>query len=568
MTAPRLSDAAAGAILADPDIDAAVNFAAGAWARGGHLDPPPELGLPYAADRNAWRWWQGAQRQARDLLDPLDDEPPVNSSSLRDIIARALVISADRFGFGAPSSKEAIAAANDIVGEAVRRVERDAIQRVARGNGKGAEEQHDGTPFPDEEPRAHGNSADGDGAPALRLQPRLTRAEMARNSIRFLCPRARFLPRGVATLGTGSGGVGKTRCFLQLADTLATGAAPFGCEYLEPDGAQVVLYIGAEDRAPFFHSMVAPLLAAADATLPFDVMLLPEVRPGFTLSPATARELGRFLTEYRDTHGALDLVILDPMVALIGADYADMMKNPVVSRAFFNECLLPLFAGHDFALLTGNHDSKAGAAVTGSADQQNAARCVLQFTVGEPAADGTLPVTAERVKDNCGFRFRTLVLDRDPTTLRLTWNEAASTYAYGAPEGHGATATPSGDPAALQEYLCRLAAKLLFPSLAPAAQRGKRAMEGRLTQIAARDGHQKAREHVRRCLDAFCDFEPDRTIRKGRRMVLCGVRNPNAAIGDHNDYLAGRAPIEPEADPSPEPKDQSEKPSEESTTCD
>ena len=217
---------------------------------------------------------------------------------------------------------------------------------------------------PDELARCTPDAPD-DNAGALRLHPRLTRAEMANDTIQFVCPSARFLPRRVATLVTSAGGVGKTRFLVQLADALAVGAAPFGCPLLQPDGAQVVLYIGAEDHAPFFHSVVMPLLATDAATLPFDVVLLPDVRPGFTLSPHTIAELGRFLTDYRAAHGRLDVVMLDPIISLIGEHYVEMMKNPIVARAFYNACLQPLFAGQHFALLTGNHDSKSGNAVTG-----------------------------------------------------------------------------------------------------------------------------------------------------------------------------------------------------------
>lgn len=412
---------------------------------------------------------------------------------------------------------------------------------------------------PGAEDTREGNSHDPD-APRLRLLPKRTRAEMLATSIQFLCPAARFLARGVSSLITSLGGVGKTRLILQMFNELERGEPLFGCELLRPTRPMRCLYIGAEDKEPFFNYVAAPLLADDADTLPFDAILLPDVWPGFTLTPSTARELADFIEALRVSRGA-DVVALDPMMSLIGMEHVEMMRNPVVSRAFFNDCLGPLLASQAFALISGNHDSKAGAPVSGSADQQNAARCVLQLsTEGPTTDDGSTAIAAERHKDNLGFRFRKLVLNRDPETLLLTWNEAASVYAYGAPADHRtAGGKPSTDPAAIQDYLCRLAARLLFPTLAPIAQRGKRAIEGRLTQTAARDGHQKAREHVRRCLDAFCDFEPDRTLTKGRRLVLCGVRNPNAAIGDHSDFLAGRAPIE-------EPSAEAEDPSEETAT--
>jgi hypothetical protein len=398
----------------------------------------------------------------------------------------------------------------------------------------------DGEPWPSDADAPHqaGNGADADTAHSFRLSPRLTRAEMAANTISFLCPRARFLARGVSSLVTSLGGVGKTRLLLQLFNELSQGTAVFGCELLRPERPMLCLYIGAEDRQPFFNQLALPLLAGETDTLPFDVMLLPEVWPGFTLTPATARQLAAFLDQYQAEHG-LDCVALDPMLSLIGMQYADMMKNPVIARAFFNDCLAPLLASQAFALISANHDSKAGAAVTGSADQQNAARCVLQLSTEAPTADGMAAIAAERHKDNLGFRFIKLVLERDPETLLLTWNEGASTYAYGAPAEHVAPAKPSTDPAAIMRYLCRQAARLL--ESAPPDERSKGKVEARLTQQAGKDGYKNARDHVRDCLKAFCAFQE--TVggsgRTGRQLHLVGVRNPDADIDVHDDYLAG-----------------------------
>jgi hypothetical protein len=384
---------------------------------------------------------------------------------------------------------------------------------------------------------------DGDGnAGRLTLSPRLTRAEMQANPIRFLCPNAHFLARGVSTLITSIGGTGKTRLIMQALSSLSRAEPPFGCELLRPVGPMQCLYIGAEDHQPFFNYLAQPLLTNDYETLPFDTVLLPEIWPGFTLNPSTARTLATFLEEYRAKHG-LDCVALDPMVSLIGRDYSDMMKNPVISRAFYNDCVAPLLASQAFALLSANHDSKAGAAVAGSGDQQNVARCVLQLSTEGPTPDGTTVIAADRHKDNLGFRFSKLVLERDPNTLLLTWNESASAYAYGAPAGHAAPAGPSRDPADVMRYLCRQAIRLIG---APANQRTKGQVEARLNQQAARDGVSKARESVRRCVSAFCDFEPDPSPRRGRRLLLVGVRNPDAGMDEHDDYLAGHAPSDEE----------------------
>src|SRR5215472_2844717 len=126
-------------------------------------------------------------------------------------------------------------------------------------------------------------SGKDDDGPRLRLSPRLTRAQMRANPIQFLCPAARFLARGVSSLITSPGGVGKTRLMLQMFRQLALCEPLFGCELLRPARPMRCLYIGAEDRQPFFIQLALPLLAGDADTLPFDVMLLPEVWPGFTL---------------------------------------------------------------------------------------------------------------------------------------------------------------------------------------------------------------------------------------------------------------------------------------------
>ncbi len=119
----------------DSEIEAAIDFSSGAWARGAHLDPPAKLELTEGVARNLWRFKQGAIREARDLLDPLGEDPPLNSEALRGIVECAGVIVQQRFGFGPLSPEEAITLAAEVVGEAVRRVERDAVRREqARAN--------------------------------------------------------------------------------------------------------------------------------------------------------------------------------------------------------------------------------------------------------------------------------------------------------------------------------------------------------------------------------------------------------------------------------------------------
>ena len=372
----------------------------------------------------------------------------------------------------------------------------------------------------------------------LRLSPRLTRAEMARDEIRFLCPKARFLARGLKQDITSLGGVGKTRLMLQMFFELSRGDAVFGCEFMRPERPMKCLYIGAEDRQPFFNYLARPLLMHDADTLPFDVILLPETWPGFSLTPTTAGILAEFLSAYEQEHG-LDIVGLDPMLSVIGREYADMIANPVVARAFFNDCIAPLIASQTFALLGANHDSKGGAAVTGSADQQNVSRCVLQLTVGKPRPDGTAVITAGRHKDNLGFRFSKLALERDPETLLLRWDENASVYAYDAPPQCGGGKVPH-DPAGVRRYLAQKVASLLMPTLAADAKRGKRAVGDWLRTQASRDGISGAKQKVLSFLERDCAFE-ERKDGRVTRKVLVGVRNPDAQFDGRDEFLAGRS---------------------------
>lgn len=377
----------------------------------------------------------------------------------------------------------------------------------------------------------------GGDARCLTLAPRLTRAEMRVSTIQFLCPSARFLARGVKSDITSLGGVGKTRLALQMFAELSRGEPLFGCEVLLPERPMKCLYIGAEDKQSFFNNLALPILTHDDEVLPFDTILLPDSWPGFTLTPSTSRTLARFLADYEATHG-LDIVALDPMLSLIGVDYSDMMKNPVVARAFFNDCVVPLLESQRFALLGLNHDSKAGAAVTGSADQQNASRCVLQLSTEGTGPDGGTVIAAERHKDNVGFRFTKLVLERDPNTLLLTWNPSTSVWAYGAPDS-----TASVRPADINDvrrYLARQAVRLLDPVLAPESRRAKRAVEDLLCARAADAKVKRVRETVRSFLEGCCEFESHKHG-KTYRKLLVGVRNPDAGLDEHDDFLAGRA---------------------------
>lgn len=149
MTGAAASDALDGALtdsggrvtreaLRNAETEEAIDFAAGAWSKGGHLDPPAALTTDVA--RNKWRMVEGATRWAQAVLDPAapdrDPTKPVTSEALVTIAARALIIFEERGGYQLDTDAAAtLELAQQIVDEATRRLERDAITTYANGNG-------------------------------------------------------------------------------------------------------------------------------------------------------------------------------------------------------------------------------------------------------------------------------------------------------------------------------------------------------------------------------------------------------------------------------------------------
>ncbi len=127
----------------DDDTAAAIDFGAGAWSRGGHLEPPGEV--TDTAARNLWRMTEGATREAVAVLDPAaaDRDPSaarVTSEALVVIVARALVVGEQQFAYSIADASAALELAQSIVDEAVRRLERDSVHREPNGHDKRDEE--------------------------------------------------------------------------------------------------------------------------------------------------------------------------------------------------------------------------------------------------------------------------------------------------------------------------------------------------------------------------------------------------------------------------------------------
>lgn len=127
----------------DAGTDDAIDFAAGAWSRGGHLNPPDTI--TDTAERNRWRMVEGATRWTMTMLDPhAPDRDPMTrqptSDELVTVCARALVIFADRGGYVVDDAEQAIGIAEQIIDEAVRRLERDSMNGEPNGHDREAEQ--------------------------------------------------------------------------------------------------------------------------------------------------------------------------------------------------------------------------------------------------------------------------------------------------------------------------------------------------------------------------------------------------------------------------------------------
>ncbi len=123
----------------DRTDSAGLDFLALAWTRGGHLEPPAAVENGEA--RNLWRMAEGATRAAQTMLDPRRGDsyagtPALTSEALTPIVAAALITGEPLRHYQVGSAADALALAERIVAEAVRRLERDAIGGEPNGHDK------------------------------------------------------------------------------------------------------------------------------------------------------------------------------------------------------------------------------------------------------------------------------------------------------------------------------------------------------------------------------------------------------------------------------------------------
>jgi hypothetical protein len=358
--------------------------------------------------------------------------------------------------------------------------------------------------------------------PELTLRPRLTRAEMEKRRLLFVAPAARTLARGLVLNLSGGGGAGKTRLILQWLRESCGGFAPFGEETLRPDGPVRALYIGAEDAGPLFNEMALPLLADDDETLPFDVLLLEEQAEDFALDERRAKQLARFIAE----QPPYDIIALEPLSALVPVEDCEAVSNQFVARQWQRKSLRPLLrAAPTAAFIIGAHDTKAGMPMSGSGDFINFGRSGLQLRAGgAPGVPEDVPegsVELIRFKDNVGFRWKRMILRRDPHTLLLTVTHTEAAY--------GAASRPARrTQTEVEQYLATVALRFLRPSPRPDSERTRVQVEATLIGDCKRDGVKISDRNVGRFLDAFCSWRAERQGRSSVK-ILETVRDPSAA---------------------------------------
>src|SRR5262249_31559628 len=143
----------------------------------------------------------------------------------------------------------------------------------------------------------------------------------------------------------------------------------------------------------------------------------------------------RQLAEFVATHGPYDIIVLDPLSALIPVEFADAIRNGFIARQWQRIAFGPLRAAcPDAAIILLAHDTKSGTPLSGSGDFIAFARSVLHLRaagaegVPEDVPEGSIEL--RRHNDNVGFRFKRMILARDANTLLLT--VTATEAAYGA----------------------------------------------------------------------------------------------------------------------------------------
>jgi len=209
---------------------------------------------------------------------------------------------------------------------------------------------------------------------------------------------------------SSQGGVGKTTAEEQLLVESSLGMPIFGVEDFRPIRPLRGLYINAEDSIRNLNYTLARLLPSYGLDrVPYDEFVVSECGGRFVLDARNARELAR-----RVNGEGYDIVSSDPAISFLPDDFKFI--DPGAVRRHLSEGIGYLQRETNAAWRTLHHDNKAGVALSGPADWANFARLALHLEPGD--VDGQIALTT--IKSNLGYRFKRIVLERDPATGRST----------------------------------------------------------------------------------------------------------------------------------------------------
>ena len=194
----------------------------------------------------------------------------------------------------------------------------------------------------------------------------------------------RWLCRGGSALEVGPSGVGKSSANIQMAVKWSVGRTAFG---IKPAGPLKILIIQAENDDGDLKEMAAGVIGSSTKTMSKEEKeLLPKNCLIFAEQATTGQEfidqvLCPKLRKYRP-----DLVVIDPLLAFLGADPTNTEATAKFLRAGIN----PLLREYNCGLILTHHTPKAsnrdtskwkpsdwGYAGAGGADITNWARAIL-----------------------------------------------------------------------------------------------------------------------------------------------------------------------------------------------
>jgi hypothetical protein len=302
-------------------------------------------------------------------------------------------------------------------------------------------------------------------------------------------------PCEVTTLFSALGGTGKTLLLLQMLIEQHLGLPIWGCEHFTPR-PRTWIYFNTEDGKRWIYKWAAPLLRAYQLdTFPADIVPMKELATVPTLDAALGRRLAR-IAEDRG-HGG---VVLDPKSGLIPGSLKIIDSTGL--RQFMREGLHPI-EKTGAAVIVSDHDNRLGQAVGGAQSQQDYARLVLHVVAGEKT-ERVRRFTIEHGKDNSGFPFEQIELERDNQTLvsRVVRTQQST-------DGASEPCPPDGPDR--RRALRRLALDFIASRPTEDARSKEQAIAWMLTQAQDRWGTGRSkvgRDQIRDFLNAFGTWRP------------------------------------------------------------